>query len=109
MISSVSRTSRTTSSGVPARERHDLEVPGHREEMLERYEHEMLPKHRDTLDQAAALVREAPSALVCLEADYRRCHRGRLARVLSSMTGLPVEHLTTADAGAVPEKMPEAA
>lgn len=50
------------------------------------------------LQQAAAIAGEAPSCLICYEADWRICHRSRVADILARRHGFTVRHL----AGAVP-------
>jgi uncharacterized protein (DUF488 family) len=45
------------------------------------------------LQRAADLAREAPSALLCLEADWKICHRCRVAEILTKRHGFEVEHL----------------
>jgi len=49
------------------------------------------------LQQAAAVALEGPSCLLCYEADYRCCHRRRVAEILSHRHGLTVHHLSVAD------------
>jgi uncharacterized protein (DUF488 family) len=60
---------------------------------------EVLATQPALLDELAELVRSAPTALLCYEADHRRCHRGLLALELSRLTGLPVEHLKPRELG----------
>lgn len=50
------------------------------------------------LQQAAAIAAEAPSCLICYEADWRICHRSRVAEILADRHGFTIRHL----AGAVP-------
>jgi uncharacterized protein (DUF488 family) len=45
------------------------------------------------LQQAAATAAEAPSCLICYEADPRICHRSRVAAILSERHGFTVRHL----------------
>jgi uncharacterized protein (DUF488 family) len=45
------------------------------------------------LQRAAALASEAPTALLCLEADWKICHRCRVAEILAGRHGFAVEHL----------------
>ena len=45
------------------------------------------------LRQAADLARRQPSALLCVEADPRQCHRARVAQRLAEEFGLTIEHL----------------
>ena len=50
------------------------------------------------LRQAAALAGEAPSALLCFEADPCICHRLRVAELLRDAEGFRIEHLSVAAA-----------
>ena len=45
------------------------------------------------LARAAALAAEAPCCLLCYEADWRICHRRRVAELLSERQGFEVRHL----------------
>ncbi|HJU18663.1 MAG TPA: DUF488 domain-containing protein [Stellaceae bacterium] len=51
------------------------------------------------LAEAAALARAAPTCLLCYEADWRLCHRRRIAEILALRHGFAVCHL---QAGAAP-------
>ncbi|HEX6442177.1 MAG TPA: DUF488 domain-containing protein [Stellaceae bacterium] len=44
--------------------------------------------------QAAETALAAPSCLLCYEADWRRCHRHRVAEILAARHGFSVEHLS---------------
>jgi uncharacterized protein (DUF488 family) len=79
--------------GVPPSERTDLAHPGAREALLRVYEEATLPERAAAIETAAHLVSGAPMALLCMEADPARCHRGRLAPAVSRVAGLPVAHL----------------
>jgi uncharacterized protein (DUF488 family) len=52
------------------------------------------------LQEAAALATESPSCLLCYEADWRICHRSRVADILVARRGFTVRHLAAADAAA---------
>jgi uncharacterized protein (DUF488 family) len=39
-------------------------------------------------------MEQIPSALVCMEADVKMCHRGRLANVIEKASNLQVVHLS---------------
>ncbi len=57
------------------------------EERLARSEAEL------ALRQAGELAEAAPSCLLCYEADWRICHRGRIAEILAQRHGFAVSHL----------------
>jgi uncharacterized protein (DUF488 family) len=45
------------------------------------------------LQEAAEIVRAAPSCLLCYEADWHICHRRRIAEILVQRNGFTVHHL----------------
>jgi uncharacterized protein (DUF488 family) len=47
------------------------------------------------LREAAEIAEAAPSCLLCYEADWRVCHRSRIAEILVQRNGFAVRHLTT--------------
>src|SRR5580765_3801117 len=51
------------------------------------------------LQQAAAVAQEGASCLLCYEADWRVCHRRRVAEILTERHGFTVQHLSVADLG----------
>jgi uncharacterized protein (DUF488 family) len=51
------------------------------------------------LQQAAAVALEGASCLLCYEADWRCCHRRRVAEILADRHGFTVHHLSVADFG----------
>ncbi len=57
------------------------------------YRSEILPRYQDVLDELIELVREKPSALLCMEEDAKECHRSWLAEEISERTGMKIEHL----------------
>lgn len=46
--------------------------------------------------QAAEAALDGPSCLLCYEADWRHCHRRRVAEILAARHGFSVEHLSPA-------------
>lgn len=78
--------------GVPSEMRGDLNTQASYERLW-RWYREMLPRQDQAVGAAVDAVRSAPSALLCMEADHRKCHRSRLAAYLSQRTGLVVRHL----------------
>jgi uncharacterized protein (DUF488 family) len=51
------------------------------------------------LQQAAAVAHEGASCLLCYEADWRQCHRRRVAEILADRHGFTLHHLSVADSG----------
>ena len=48
------------------------------------------------LQEAGSIAAAAASCLICYEADWRICHRRRIAEILSARHGFTVSHLTVA-------------
>ena len=46
--------------------------------------------------QAAQMALSGPTCLLCYEADWRHCHRSRVAEILAGRYGFSVEHLRPA-------------
>jgi uncharacterized protein (DUF488 family) len=51
------------------------------------------------LRRAAEIARAAPSCLLCYEADWRACHRRRIAEILMRRHSFEVHHLAVNDTG----------
>ena len=51
------------------------------------------PEAELDLERAAAIAEAAPSCLLCYEADWRCCHRARIADILVSRHGFALRHL----------------
>jgi len=83
--------------GIPSNDRKNLSSFESYQRLFETYEKTILPREAGVIGQVARLMQEKPSVLICYEADVRYCHRGRLASVLASKTGLPVVHLGAAN------------
>jgi len=79
--------------GVPSKLRQRLETFEDYQNLLNRYEKEIIPKLKEERKQAEEYTLDKPSALVCFEADVRCCHRSRLAKALAAKTGQTVRHL----------------
>ena len=57
------------------------------------------PEAELDLRQAAEIAERAPSCLLCYEADWRVCHRRRIAEILVQRHGFDVHHLAVHDTG----------
>jgi uncharacterized protein (DUF488 family) len=79
--------------GIPSSWRQDLVDSAAYGHLFARYETEILPVNDNWIDVVCRLVRETPSALMCMEADARCCHRTRLARLVAERTELPLREL----------------
>jgi len=84
------------SLGVPSVWRADLCDQAAYDRLFERYEREILPKQRTAVEKITSLVKEMPSALMCMEAAHDCCHRSRLGAEVSRLTSLPVVELREA-------------
>jgi len=76
--------------GIPSSWRKNLDDPADYEQMFDRYERELLPTQIEAISDISELLSNAPTALVCQEADPASCHRSRLARNISDVTGLEI-------------------
>ena len=81
--------------GIPGTWRADLDTFDSYQRLFHRYETEVLPSQRSALDLLVALMRDAPSALMCKEANPRCCHRTTLANQLGRELSLPVIDLSS--------------
>jgi uncharacterized protein (DUF488 family) len=81
--------------GIPSAMRSNLVNPSDYTHMFARYEKEILPRNTDLIHQVATAVKHVPSVLICQEADPHYCHRARLAKQVSKITGLPILDLRT--------------
>src|SRR3954453_2016111 len=55
------------------------------------------PEAELALHEAALTAKQGASALLCYEADWRCCHRRRVAELLAERHGFTVHHLAVAD------------
>lgn len=55
-----------------------------------------LKQQQAALDELVNTCQEQPTALLCYEADYTRCHRTYVARAVAQRSGAPVIHITPA-------------
>ena len=81
------------SLGVPSTWRADLGDSESYERLFLRYEREILPAETANVLRVGKLMKERPSALMCMEADHTCCHRSRLAVLVSHHTELPIKEL----------------
>jgi uncharacterized protein (DUF488 family) len=79
--------------GIESSQRANLSDYESYQRLLDQYETEMLPGRGSAIGQAVDLLRQEPSALLCMEKDVSCCHRGRLANVAAHNTNLPVIHI----------------
>ena len=79
--------------GIPSSWRASLNDLASYEKLFERYEKEILPQRQTSSESVASLIRQQPSAIMCMEADPVCCHRTRLAKTLAQLTGLPLKEL----------------
>lgn len=79
--------------GIPGEERGEVTTPSQYRVLFDRYESTLMSERSSAIARVVALQREAPAALLCLEADPEQCHRSRLGRRVSVETGLPMRDL----------------
>lgn len=81
------------SLGIPSSWRSDLSDKESYEALFSRYDRDILPQNSLDVDRVAALVTEKPSALMCMEANHRCCHRSHLATEVARRVQLPIREL----------------
>lgn len=79
--------------GIPSSKRADLNDLKSYDRLFGYYEKTILSAQKDSLKTVASLMCNEPSALMCMEADAKRCHRTRLAAAIAMVTNLPVREL----------------
>jgi uncharacterized protein (DUF488 family) len=84
--------------GIPSERRRCVRTAADHAELLDWYE-KSLPSRAAGVERVSQEMLAEPSVLVCMEADPRICHRGRLALAVSCRTGLPVYHLSDREKG----------
>ena len=81
--------------GIPSSWRASLEDLSSYERLFERYERDVLPAQKASIEFVGRMLREKPSAMMCMEADPVCCHRTRLAHTVATLTNLPLRELRT--------------
>lgn len=79
--------------GIPSKYRGDLTDFDSYQRLLKKYEQEKLPKLGHEIDEVGKLMEKKPTVMVCVEKDFRCCHRSRLADVIARKTDLQVQHI----------------
>lgn len=79
--------------GIHGQNRQNLDAPGARTRLFDRYENTTLRSETEAIRGVASAITEIPSALVCMEACPTDCHRSRLATSVATESGLEIRHL----------------
>lgn len=79
--------------GIDSERRKKVRTASQFRDLFWYYEQQLLPAKADEVARAAALMKDAPSVLVCMEKEAVDCHRSRLAARIAKLTGLKVVHL----------------
>jgi len=79
--------------GIPSELRRDLDGPAAYARLLATYEKELLPRQPEAVARISRRAAGVPTALMCMEADPRRCHRSHLAEAVAAASGLTVQHV----------------
>lgn len=79
--------------GIPSSYRTELNCQADYDALFEFYETELIPQVMDSVREAADLIREKPSVLVCFEKSPKQCHRYRLAKIIEKIYGFPVANI----------------
>ena len=80
--------------GIPSSKRAELDGQDSYNRLFDYYERKILPANKESVNMVSSLMRKEPSALMCMEADAKCCHRTRLAAAVAKETDLPVKELT---------------
>jgi uncharacterized protein (DUF488 family) len=81
--------------GIPSNKRADLDDQKSYNLLFDYYEEKILPAHEESVSMVSSLMQKEPSALMCMEADAKCCHRTRLAVAIAKNTDLLVKGLTS--------------
>lgn len=79
--------------GIPSEYRQNLENAEDYRVLFRRYAEEVLPGNVPEIINVLELMKDSPSALLCFESNPACCHRGVLAKKISSMSKIPIKHL----------------
>ncbi len=79
--------------GIPSGFRKSLGDYASYQRLLARYESTVLREQDQEIRNVAAMMKQHPSVLVCMEKDVRCCHRSRLAEAVAARNGLPIKNL----------------
>lgn len=79
--------------GITSEKRRNLNSPADYQALFRDYEKSTLDQKPKDVEMLGKLFSESPSALLCMEANPESCHRNRLAKKLSQVSGLEVVHL----------------
>ena len=79
--------------GIPSENRQELRAPDDYQNLFDYYENIVLAYQTNSVNKLVKLLREKPSALVCMEADPMLCHRSHLADRIALLCNLHVLHL----------------
>ena len=79
--------------GIPSNRRAELDGQDSYNRLFDYYERNILPAHKESVNMVSTLMRKEPSALMCMEADAKCCHRTRLAAAVAKATDLPAKEL----------------
>jgi uncharacterized protein (DUF488 family) len=79
--------------GIASAQRATIHTEAEYATLFRTYETTTLDEGHAEVERVSSALARSPSALMCAEADPKRCHRSRLAQRVALMTGLPVVHL----------------
>lgn len=79
--------------GIPSNRRKQVESDTDFLRLFNYYESQILPAQEEHSIRVAELMKAMPSVLLCMEREAVNCHRGRLAKRISTLNKLDVVHL----------------
>lgn len=79
--------------GITSEKRKGVESSTDFQRLFRHYERQVLAVKPDEIQEIAALMKESPSVLVCMEKEAVDCHRSRLATRVAAVSDLKIVHL----------------
>ena len=87
------RYSHVPSLGIASKLRQQVDTIDDYQVLFSQYESTTLKTQHAAVKAVSGWIGEAPSVLMCMEAQPSCCHRSRLAKLVSRTTGFPIIHL----------------
>jgi Domain of unknown function DUF488 len=79
--------------GIPTADRREVQANGDYEALFRKYREDVLEKNYESIAELSDQIRKEPTALICMEADWRFCHRSITAEHLRKSLNLRVVHI----------------
>jgi uncharacterized protein (DUF488 family) len=76
--------------GIPSSLRTPLNTKEDYRKLFTKYKNNILSTENKIVEEVTKLIETKPSVLVCMEADFRMCHRMPLGKIIAEKTELPI-------------------